>query len=202
MEKSCGTVAQTTPTTWNCGGTLVEPCLKPLVELSWNHTSNPCRTWWNPRLVEPYTSQNLVEEPWWNPGGTWNPAGSVVESWWNPGGTLPQTTPDYPRRTWWNAGGTFVEPYLKPPRTIPQPLQDAVEPFVEPLSRGTLHQTTPDHLAEPGGTLVEPLVKPWYRTPLPSQNLVEPWWNPGAQTTPDHPAALAEPGETLVENPG
>ena len=42
-------------------------------------------------------------------------------------------------------------------------------------------------------------------TPQPSQNLVERWWNPrGAlpQTTPDHPAALAEPGDpdgTLME---
>ena len=38
----------------------------------------------------------------------------------------------------------------------------------------------------------------------PRETLVKPWWNPGG-TAPDHPAALAEPGGTLVEpwwNPG
>ena len=192
-------------TWWNPGRTLLEPCLKPpritpqpsqnlgtLVELLWNLTSNhprpsrsPCRTWWNPvwnpRLVEPYikpprtTSQNLVE-PCKPPGTTPQPLQNLVERWWNFRGTLHNLTSNHPRLS-----------------------QD---PCVEPSSRGTLHQTTTSQ------NLVEPRI-----TPLPSQNLVEPWWNRGGtlvqpwwnpggtlpQTTPDHPAALAEPGRTLVE---
>ena len=52
---------------------------------------------------------------------------------------------------------------------------------------GAPRETTPDH--------------PPRTTPQPSQNLVEPWWNRGTlpQTIPDHPAALVEPGGTLVE---
>ena len=88
-----------------------------------------------------------------------------------------------------------MEPHLKPARTTPQPSQNLVEPWWN-------HR----------GTLVEPYLKPPRTTPQPSQNLVEPWWNPGGtlvkpwwnlrgtlpQTTPDHPAALAD-GGTLVE---
>ena len=89
-----------------------------------------------------------------------------------------------------------MEPYLKPPRTTPQPSQNLVEPWWNP--RGTLPQTTPDHPAlaalvepwwNPGGTLVEP----WWN---PGGTLVEPWWNPGGtlvepylRAAPDHPGA-------------
>ena len=98
---------------WNCGGTLT------------NHPRPPRsrrRTWWNPdeTLVEPCLkppvalSQNVVE-PWWHPAALAEPGGK-------PGGTLPQTTPDPP----------LVELYLKPPKTIPQPLHNLVEPSWNP----------------------------------------------------------------------
>ena len=69
---------------------------------------------------------------------------------------------------------------VKPPQTIPQPLQKLVEPWWNP-----------------GKTLWT-----WwnlYLNPGPRR-----WRNPGATSwnltsTTDHPAALAEPGETLVE---
>ena len=83
---------------------------------------------------------------------------------------------------------------------------------MEPSSN---HATTPQpsNKLSPGGTLVEPwwnpggtLVEPWWN---PGGTLVEPWWNCREtlpQTTPDHPAALAEPCGTLVMelwwNPG
>ena len=47
----------------------------------------------------------------------------------------------------------------------------------------------------PGGTLVEP----WWNPRKMVEPLVKPWQNPRGtfpQTTPDHPAALAEPGGT------
>ena len=133
-------------------------------------------------LVEP---GGTFVEPSWNltsdhPGPPRSPRRT-----WNPCGTLRS-----PCRIWWNPGGTLVEP----------------------PSRGTLPQTTPDHLAalaEPGGTLVE---RSWNlasnlhgppRCPRRTWwnfrgTLVEPYLRP-PRTTPDHPAALAEPGGTLVE---
>ena len=130
-------------------------------------------------------------EPWWNPvqvsrepssnhpaaGSLRRAGGTLVETWWNPCNLKPPRTS--PRR-WWNPGGTLVEDGR------------LVEPWWNP-----------------GGTLVKPcwnprgtFLKPARTTPQPSKKLVEPWWNPRGtlpQTTPDHPAALAEPGGTLVE---
>ena len=71
---------------------------------------------------------------------------------------------------WWKPGGTLVEPYLKPPQTTPQPLQNLVEPWWKPR-----------RWWNPGGTLVEP----WWN---PGGTLVEPWWNLSSgspQTTPE-----------------
>ena len=76
------------------------------------------------------------------------------------------------------------------PRTIPQPLQNLVEPWWNPEKSFT-----------------KPLKQSWTALAKPRGNLVEPWSNPGGrnphgtlpQTTPDHPAALAEPGGSLVE---
>ena len=96
-----------------------------------------------------------------------------------------------------------MEPYLKPP-TTPQTLRN-------PGGTSWNLVKPPQPSQNPGGTFVEPYPKPphpvvWWilirTTPQPLQNLVEPWWNLRgtlAQTTPDHPAALAEPGGTLVE---
>ena len=129
------------------------------------------------------------------PAALAEPGGTLVKLSWNltsnhPG--PPRTRPSRsPCRTWWNPGGTLVkhprlvEPYLKPPRTTPQPLQNLVEPWwnpggtlVEPWwnPRGTLPQTTPDHpaaLVEPGGTLVEPSWN-WWNS---GGTLVKPSWN-------------------------
>ena len=162
-------IASLQSTSNHLGPPLAEPLDQPP-----RTTRSPGRTWWNSggtltklwwNLNHP-TPRTLVE-PWWNPGGT------LVEPWWNPGGTLPQTTPDHPAALaelggtlveplWnlkpaWELGESSWKPYLKPPRTTPQPSQNLVEPWWNP--RGTLPQTTPDHpvaLAEPGGTLVEP----------------------------------------------
>ena len=102
-----------------------------------------------------------------------------------------------PCRTWCNPGmnprGTFcfnhgpprkqtlVEPYLKPPRTTPQPLNKVVEgggTFMEPYlpKRGTLPQTTPDHPAALHGTLVERWEPrgTWWNG---GGTMAEPWWN-------------------------
>ena len=57
-------------------------------------------------------------------------------------------------------------------------------------------EPSPDH-AEEIGTLVEPSSG----ARRAGGTLVETWWNPRGtlpQTTSDHPAALAEPGETLA----
>ena len=106
-------------TSWNCGGTLLEPSwiepswIKPprttrqpsqnLVEIWRNPGETPVQPSWN------LTSQNLVD-PWSNPGGT------LVERWWNAVWWKP----------WWNCGGTLVEPSWnltsRPPRTTPEPI--------------------------------------------------------------------------------
>ena len=132
---------------------------------------SPCRTWWNPANCLKPPLQNLVKpwclvEPYAGTGGTLAKPDpkALVEPSWNLTANHP-APPRSPCRTWW----TF-----QPPRTTPA-------------------------LVEPGGTLVEPS---WNLTsnhpgPQPSQNLVERWWNPRGtlpQTTPDHPAALAELG--------
>ena len=115
----------------------------------------------------------------------------------------PQGRPG-PRRTLWNPD-TLLEPsnHHHPaaldgtlPWTTPQPLQN-VEPWWNPGGTWWNFGGTWWNL---GGTLVDP-----------GGTLVEPWWNCRGtlpQTTPDHPAALADwwnPGKTLVEpwwNPG
>ena len=82
-----------------------------------------------------------------------------------------------------------MEHYLKPARTA------GVKPWWNP--RGTF----PDHAA-PSKKLVEPLVEPLSGARRAGGTLVETSWNPREtlpQTTSDHPAALAEPGETLAE---
>ena len=161
----------------------------------------PRRTLWNPEtLLEPYLKPPPPRSPRWNLtldhpaalaecGGTLGTFlkpralkqidGTVVEPWWNPGKTLVE-----PGGTSVEPGGTLVEPWCNP-----------------------------------GGTVVEPYLKPPRTTPQPRRTLrnpgdgtlVEPWWNSRGtlpQTTPDHPAALADwwnPGGTLVEpwwNPG
>ena len=79
-----------------------------------------------------------------------------------------------PART---AGGTLVKPWWNPRGTFPGP-------------RRTLEEI--------GGTLVEPSSG----ARRAGGTLVETWWNPRGtlpQTTPDHPAALAEPGGTLPQ---
>ena len=84
----------------------------------------------------------------------------------------------------------FVEPcgatLWKPPRTIPQAEQNLVEPWD---SHGPGHPQPLQTLWNPAGTLVEPS---W------NHALAEPGakWNP-CGTTPDNPAALAEPGRLV-----
>ena len=181
VEKSCGTVAQTTPDHltalaepggtlvepwWNCGGTLVEPCLKP------------------PRTT-PQPLQNLVE-PWWNPCGTLPQTTRATplpsELWW----TLVELYLK-PPRTWWNVGGTFVEPYLwnpvcNPRLVEPYTLRNLVEPWWNLASN---HPGPPRIWWNLGGTVVEP------------------WWNPGGTLVESclkpPRTTLAEPGGTLVE---
>ena len=90
---------------------------------------------------------------------------------------------------------TLVEPswnHHKPPRTTPQ--QNLVKRWWNPRK------------TEPGetlpGTLVEPYLKLFWSTPAlaePGGNLVETWWY--LKITPDHPAALAEPGGEPWCNP-
>ena len=69
-------------------------------------------------------------------------------------------------------GGTLVKPWWNPRGTFPGPRR---------------------RNWNPGGTLVRSTTGWW--------NPGETWWNPRGtlpQTTSDHPAALAEPGETLA----
>ena len=106
------------------------------------------------------------------PRTTAQPSPNLVKPWWNPGGTLPQTTPEQPSQSLVECGGTLVEPCLKPRRT-PQPSQNLMEAW---WNRGSNH-------------------------PGPPRSPRRTWWNPGAQTTPDHPAALAKPGGTLARSP-
>ena len=137
-------------------------------------------------LVSWNLTSNLAEPGgiWWNVGGT-RAGGTLVEPWWNLA------------EPWWNPGRTLVEPCLKPPRTTPQPSQN-LGTLVELSWNLTSNHPRPSR--SPCRTwwnpvwnprLVEPYIKPPRNT---SQNLVEP-----PQTTRDHPAALAEPGGTLVE---
>ena len=71
----------------------------------------------------------------------------------------------------------------------------------------TFVETLCKPLWNPCGTLWNP-VEPCRTLPQGHPGPVKPWWNPRGtlpQTTPDHPAALAEPGGTLLElwwNPG
>ena len=111
---------------------LVKPCWN-LVEPSCNLTLNPVEPWWvEPDLKPPQTPAALAEPTSNHPG----PPRSPRRTWWHPGGTLEPSwnlasthprPPRSPRRTWWNPGGTLVDHYPKPPRTIPQPLQNLVE---------------------------------------------------------------------------
>ena len=156
---------------------------------------------------------------------------SLVERVWNPCRALwnpVKPRAHSPRRILWNPE-TLIQPYLKPPRTTPQPSQNLVGPC---QNRAGMEP----YLAKPGGILVEFLwnmtsnqpgwwnhVNPCGTFPGPRRTLeeiggtlVEPssgarraggTLNPRGtvpQTTSDHPAALAEPGETLGNcwNPG
>ena len=111
-----------------------------------------------------------------------------MELLWNPCGTVWNLVKPYLK--------ALMEPNLAEPCSTPQPLQNLVKIWWNP---GGIRVELGWN---PGGTLVEPYLKPPRTTPQLSQNLVELWWNPRGtlpQTTPDHPAALAEPGGTLVE---
>ena len=133
-------------------------------------------------------------EPSWNPHNLAKPylaksGGSVVDP------PLQNLVEELPGKPWWNA---LLEPYLKPPEH-PAVLAERGETLVELVEPYLKPPRTQQTWWNPGGTLVEPYLKPPRTTPQPSQNLVEPCWRTLPQTTPDHPAALAEPGGSLVE---
>ena len=198
----CGTLRNLCGTFWS------------LVEHLWSHRG----TLWNPlkAYLAPDHPTPLAEP---------RPPRSPCRTWCNNGGTLvgpfvepSQTTPDHPEALA-EPGGTLVEPWsvllwnlLKPPRTTPKPSQNLVEhwwnPGGEPLWNLTSNHPGPPRSPRriwwnPGG---EPLWNLTSNHPGPPRSprraLVEHWWNPrgtSPQTTPDHPATLAEPGGTLVE---
>ena len=139
----------------------------------------------------------------------------------------PQGRPG-PRRTLWNPEN-LPEPYRKPPPPRSRRWNLTLDhPAALAECGGTLKQIEPWWKCggpwwNPGGTLVELSWNLTSNHPGPPRSprrtlrnpgdgtLVEPWWNSRGtlpQTTPDHPAALADwwnPGGTLVEpwwNPG
>ena len=183
---------------WN----LLEPC-GTLVEPLWN----PRGTLWNP--LKPYLAPDHptpLTEP--------RPPRSPRRTWWNSGGTLvgtlPQTTPDHPAALA-EPGGTLVEPSRNLTSNHPRPSRSPCRTW---NCRGTLvsWNLTSNHPGpprsprrtwwNPGGTLVEPCLKPPAALVEPGGTLVEPSWN----LTSDHPGPPRSPrrtwwnsGGTLVE---
>ena len=105
---------------------------------------------------------------------------------------VPQLTgPEEESWPWWR---TVVEPYLKPPRTTPQPLQNLVEPW----NQGGWNLTS-NHRGPPRSPC-----RTWNLTsnhpgpPRSRGTLVESSWNL-TSNHPGPPTALAESGGTLVE---
>ena len=143
--------------------------------IRWLFRRRTTHPWWS--IVEPCRTRVESVEPCETSGPT-----ALAGILWNP--------------------ETLIQPYLKPPRTTPQPFQN----LVEPCWNGTKHWWNLGAWWNPGGTLVEPWWNPPCTTPAalaePRETLVKPWWNPGGtlvEPAPDHPAALAEPRGTLVE---
>ena len=136
----------------------------------------------------------------------WNPCRAL----WN----LRKLRAHSPRRILWKSE-TLIQPYLKPPRTTPQPRGT----LLEPCWNGTLPCKTwwisggilMEHYLKPARTAGGTLVKPWWnprgtfpgprRTleeiggTLVEPNLVEPSWN----LTSNHPGPPCSPGGTRVE---
>ena len=123
-----GTLPQTIPDHAHAepGGTLVEP-LWNLTQPLQNRGTLPQTTPDHPEaLAEP--GGTLVECSWNLASNHPRPPRSPRRTWWNPGETLVKPswniTPNHPGPSAALAepGGSLVEPYLKPPRTTPQPL--------------------------------------------------------------------------------